>query len=227
MRETDGILLYNNVRFSVITENLIRCEISTKKSFCDFQTAFAVNRKYNGCQYEVKEAEDSITVVTANMSITYKLDDAQTFTAENLYGTLSGRDWKYGDVNKENLGGTLSTLDGVGGYVKVDDGILSKDGWFVYNDSSDLVVENDWIKTNFKRNETDIYIFAYGNDYKKALHTLFYVSGKPALPRKYVLGSWYSRWWPYTDEEIKGIVDEYRRRKLCYEVVKKHFTAED
>lgn len=25
----------------------------------------------------------------------------------------------------------------------------------------------------------------------------------------------------------KGIVDEYRRRKLCYEVVKKHFTAED
>ena len=176
-----GIILYNNVRFTVITENLIRCEISPRKSFCDFNTAFAVNRKYNGCEYKVQEDEDFITVSTANMSITYKLDDATTFTAENLYGTLSGKAWKYGDVNKENLGGTLSTLDGVEGYVKVDDGLLSRDGWFVLDDSTNLVVEDGWIKTNFKRNETDIYIVAYGNDYKKALNTLFYVSGKPAL----------------------------------------------
>lgn len=205
----NGIVLYNNVRLTVITENLIRCEISPRASFCDYQTAFAVNRKYNGCKYEVCETERAITVSTESMSITYKMDDAVTFTADNLFGTLSGKDWKYGDQNEENLGGTLSTLDGVEGYAKVEDGILSKDGWFVLDDSTNLVVENDWIKTNFKRNETDIYIFSYGRDYKKALRTLFYVSGNPALPRKYVFGSWYSRWWPYTDEEILGIVDEY------------------
>ncbi len=208
-----GMILYHKARFTVITENLIRCEISPRRNFCDFQTAFAVNRTYNGCKYEVHQADgvpmSPLTISTACMSITYKPDDSVTFTGENLYGRLSGRSWKYGDSNQENLGGTLSTLDGVEGYVKVEDGILSKDGWFVLDDSTNLVVENGWIKRNDKRNETDIYIFAYGRDYKKALRTLFYVSGKPALPRKYVFGSWYSRWWPYTDEEIIGIVEEY------------------
>lgn len=205
----NGIITLDQVRFQVITENLIRCEYEQNGNFCDLETSFAVNRTYNGCQYEVTQTEDSITVSTASMSITYRADGAGCFTAENLYGTLSGQKWYYGKENEGNLGGTLSTLDGVDKEVPTQQGLLSKDGWFVLDDSNTLVIENDWIKTNHKRNETDLYVFSYGRDYKKALQTLFYVSGKPALPRKYVFGSWYSRWWAYTDEELLGIIEEY------------------
>ena len=59
-------------------------------------------------------------------------------------------------------------------------------------------MKDDWILHGVVCRETDIYLFGYGNDYKKALKTLFYVSGKAAFPRKYVFGSWYSRWWAYT-----------------------------
>jgi len=188
--------VFENVRISVITENLIRCEYSKDGNFWDNNTLFAVNRTHNGCSFDVKEDENSITVSTTEMSVTYKKDVVDGFTSENLYGVLAGIKWHFGDKNKQNLGGTRSTLDGVEGYANVDEGIISKDGWFVYDDSNNGVIENDWLKLNLERKkESDIYIFSYGKDYKKALQTLFYVSGKPALPRKYVFGSWYSRWW--------------------------------
>ena len=175
----NGTVLFENVRFTVITESLIRCEYSKSKSFLDNDTLFAVNRKYNGCEYTACETENTVTVTTSEMSLTYKTGGENKFTAEKLYGTLSGKEWHYGDKNEENLGGTLSTLDGVEGYTKTDDGILSKDGWFVYDDSENLVLENDWIKTNFYRDDTDLYIFSYGKNYKKRLKRCFMFRANP------------------------------------------------
>ncbi len=40
------IIRYGKARFSVITENLIRCEYEPNGSFCDEETLFAVNRAY-------------------------------------------------------------------------------------------------------------------------------------------------------------------------------------
>ena len=204
-----GIVIHGIVRISVITARLVRCEIDPDGIFCDDPTAFAVNRAYDGCRYSVTETEDGVTVSTDYMTVTYQPDGVATFTPHNLYGALSGKPWKYGDANENNLGGTLSTLDGVEGYVDVEKGLLSKDGWFVLDNSEDLVLDGGWIKANYQRKGKDLYLFAYGTDYQEALRTLFYVSGKPALPRKYTFGSWYSRWWPYSDEEILQIVEEY------------------
>lgn len=75
------------------------------------------------------------------------------------------------------------------GYRKTDDGFLARDGWFVIDDSNAAPMKDDWILHGVVCRETDIYLFGYGNDYKKALKTLFYVSGKAAFPRKYVFGS--------------------------------------
>jgi len=43
------------------------------------------------------------------------------------------------------LGGTLTTLDGVEHAVQVNDGLLSKDCWYVIEDSNTQVFINDWI----------------------------------------------------------------------------------
>ena len=202
-------IVFGKARFSVITENLIRCEWMTKGTFCDDETLFAVNRVYNGCKVMVNRTETSLDIQTSAISICYRPNGADGFTSENLFGTVLGEPWYFGKKNEQNLGGTLSTLDGVEGYRKVDEGLLSRDGWFVIDDSENAVIKDGWIQKNIAPRMADFYLFGYGNDYKKALQTLFYVSGKAALPRKYALGSWYSRWWAYTDEEILHIVDEY------------------
>lgn len=213
-----NVIPFGKARFTVITENLIRCEYSENEKYCDDETLFAVNRDHNGCQFDVFENENVLNIKTDAISITYH-NDSKPFSAENLYGTIFNEEWHFGKKNNENLGGTLSTLDGVDGYRDVDDGLLSKDGWFVIDDSNAAPIQNGWLSDNRIRRETDVYIFGYGRDYKKALQTLFYVSGKPALPRKYVFGSWYSRWWAYTDDEIIGIVDEYDKNDFPLDIM--------
>ena len=181
----------------------------TKGAFCDGETLFAVNRTYNGCRAEIKITEGSVEIETDAIHLFYCDDGADGFTSENLRAEIYGEEWHYGKKNERNLGGALATLDGCEGYRKTEDGLLSRDGWFVIDDSKNAVLENGWLKKSIIPRSTDIYLFGYGNEYKKALQTLFYISGKAAMPRKYTFGSWYSRWWAYTDEEILAIADEY------------------
>lgn len=201
-------IVFGKARFSVITENVIRAEYSDILNFKDDYTLFASNRAYNGCNAEICENDNVLTIKTDAIFLTYK-DDGKPFFADNLFCDVFGKVWHYGDKSGGNLGGTLSTLDGVDKWVDVDDGVLSTDGWYVIDDSQNPPLEDGWIKKHQYNLPTDIYIFGYGNDYKKALRALAYVSGKPALPRKYVFGSWYSRWWPYSAKDIIEIVDDY------------------
>ncbi|MBQ8420471.1 MAG: DUF5110 domain-containing protein [Clostridia bacterium] len=214
----ESIILRDKARFTVITENLIRLEYAENRVFCDDETLFAVCRAHNGCAFSIEETENTLHIQTSAISLTYQ-KDGKPFSAENLYGVILGEEWHFGKQNAQNLGGTLSTLDGVDGYRKVDEGLIARDGWFVIDDSDATPIHGGWLARGTARRETDIYLFGYGNDYKKALQTLFYVSGKPALPRKYVFGSWYSRWWAYTDEEILAIVDEYDQNDFPLDIM--------
>lgn len=199
-------ICHGKARFTVITSNLIRCEYQPNGKFCDAETLFAVNRASDGSRFQSEVHGDLLTVETDAIRLTHR-DDGGAFTKENLTAEILGAPWHYGKKNERNLGGTLPTLDGVDGERPVDDGLLSRDGWFVIDDSETPPIVNGTLGR--MRTGQDIYLFGYGTDYKKALRTLFYVSGKPALPRRYTLGSWYSRWWAYTDEELLNIVREY------------------
>jgi len=117
--------------------------------------------------------------------------------------------WRYGDEPKGNLGGTLVTLDGVYGEKPLPDGIISRDGYYVIDDSKKPVLRDGWIENRCEDHLIDLYFFAYGTDYKAAIRDLSAVSGKMELPRKCVMGSWYSRWWKYSADEFLGLVREY------------------
>lgn len=201
-------MIFGNARFTVITKNLIRAEYSENGKFTDEETLFAVNRKENGDGYKAEAEENVLKIKTSDISLTY-IDDKLGFSPENLFADIHGAKWRFGDKNKENLGGTLPTLDDVEKEVETDEGLLSRDGWFVIDDTNASVITDGWIKRNPNGLNTDIYLFGYGKDFISAFKSLTYVSGKAALPRKYVFGSWYSRWWKYTDKELLDIVKEY------------------
>ena len=206
-------------RFTVITENLIRMEWSEKGAFEDGETLFAVNRNHNGCFACVEKTEDAVTVQTDVLTLVYRENGENGFSEKNLRVSFAGGEWRFGMKNEKNLGGALTTLDGIQGFVPTNDGILSRNGWFALDDSRNAVIENGWLKKSLRKRETDLYLFVYGTDYQKALQTLFYVSGKPAMPRRYMLGSWYSRWWAYTDEQILAIAKDYEKNDFPLDVM--------
>lgn len=56
-----------------------------------------------------------------------------------------------------------------------------------------LFTDDGWIAGRGK-GTTDIYLFAYGLDYRQALQTFFTVSGRPPLIPRWALGNWWSRY---------------------------------
>jgi alpha-glucosidase (family GH31 glycosyl hydrolase) len=56
-----------------------------------------------------------------------------------------------------------------------------------------LFTEDGWVAPRDK-SKADVYLFAYGVDYREALKTFFTVSGAPPLIPRWSLGNWWSRY---------------------------------
>lgn len=197
-----------SVRIAVISESAVRIEYSPDGTWNNHQTLFAENRSAGTNRVQYTHQNNRHELTSKYFHLTY-IEDEKPLSKENLYADICGVPWHYGKENDNNLGGTLSTLDYISPDTPVKDGVLSTNGWFVLDDSQKPILKDGWISKNTLSQNIDIYLFAYGHDYKRALRDLCLISGKAALPRKYIFGSWYSRWWPYSDKEIKEIVAEY------------------
>lgn len=115
-----------------------------------------------------------------------------------------------------NLFGTRRTLDNVDGPRPLEPGILSKDGWTLVDDSSRPIFKSgvkSWVLPPSCRpaDSADLYFFGYGRNYKQALKDFTAVSGKIPLPPKFVFGSWWSRYWAYSDHELQELVRQFRQ----------------
>jgi alpha-glucosidase (family GH31 glycosyl hydrolase) len=130
--------------------------------------------------------------------------------------------WAPGAANFMNLGGTLSTLDTLRGPAPLHEGLLSRDGWQLIDDSARPLLIDDWVVSRADsgaKDNIDWYLFAYGTDFHAAFRALAIIAGDVPLPRRYALGSWYSRYWPYASAEFRGIVEEYHAHGFPLDVM--------
>ena len=209
-----------NARFTVLTPQLIRMEWSEDGKFEDRATLTFVNRKLEVPQFKVRQSKSKLTITTSNVTLTY-LKGAK-FSAENLKAEIlvNGEKvvWHYGDVDTQNLMGTTRTLDGAdGAKLRKKDpmelGLLSRSGWSVVDDSKRhlfVPVEShwkQWVECRPEGDRLDLYLFAYGHEYTKALKDYTRVAGNIPLPPKYVFGYWWSRYWQYSDNELRDLVE--------------------
>lgn len=202
-------VIVGDARFTVETPLCIRMEYSGNGKFVDQKSLFAVNRdaRLDGFQLTLKGG--ATVIDTGAIRLTYT-PDGKPFSAANLQADITnGSQWTPGAPNPGNLGGTIRTLDGARGPENLGQGLISRDGWFLLDDSRTPVLTRDWVESRPKDAETDWYLFGYGSDYKAALKSLTTISGPVPLPRKYALGSWYSRYWPYSSADYRQIVAEY------------------
>ena len=200
--------VYDNARFTVLRDGVVRMEYAGEGAFVDEETFFARRTVREDAAFRLEDG--ILTAETPKLTLTYRGGEfsAKTLSAKIHTGGVEA-EWRYGDEPKGNLGGTLKTLDGVSCRVAVPDGVLSRDGFYVVDDSGKTLISGGAATSRDPRHMVDIYLFAYGLDYRAALSDLAAVSGKAALPRKYFFGSWYSRWHAFTAGEYLEIVDEY------------------
>jgi alpha-glucosidase (family GH31 glycosyl hydrolase) len=216
------IVVGRTARFTIITPGCIRMEFSESGTFIDERSLFAVNRDARTNEFTLTTTDTSTTIETPKMTLRYR-SDGKKFSAENLEIRVTAVKGEYRwtpDIpNTRNLGGTNRTLDGVAGEVPLEDGLLSRNGWYLHDDSRRPLMTQDWEKQRSLSAGTDWYFFAYGTDYRAALKDLAVIGGKIPLPRKYLLGSWYSRYWPYSSAEYREIVDQYEKNDFPLDVM--------
>ena len=177
MRES-AILQGDHWRIGILTESLVRLEWSDSGEFEDNLTQMVVNRDLGvEPRFTVTHRNGLLIVDTPALYLTY---DGKPFSKEGLSIVVKGvsdsqfNTWHYGDAPRRNLKGTARTLDEADGEIPLDDGILSRDGWAVIDDSrSNIIVEADevdgkpnplgaWV-TPRNHEETDCYFFGYGH----------------------------------------------------------------
>jgi len=238
--QTEDNVAYQDdqVRFTVVTDGVIRLEWHPEGKFTDLASFVASERDYPQVGFEVRKRGKDVEVTTSRMTLTYRMDSGR-LTADNL--TIKAADgfftWKPGMEQKENLKGTFRTLDGLEGDLQTqtwvqdmkkgerrrfEDGVLAKDGWTLIDESENLLFDDSewaWVKERPEGECQDWYFMAYGHDYKAALKDFTVFAGRMPLPPRFTFGYWWSRYWAYTDRELRNLVDKFHAYDIPLDVL--------
>ena len=202
-------------RITMLTQRLIRLEYQEDGIFCDEKTACIQNRDFGNVEYDCYEKDGFIFYETPYLLLKY---NKKELTASGLNITLKTKasDWRsvwyYGD-KLNTLGGTARTLDFTDGDVDVGDGIISRFGFSLLDDSDSSIIKNDHIYPR-EHKGIDLYFFGYAREYNQALKDYYHLTGNvPMLPR-YALGNWWSRYYEYTQEEYLRLMDKFENKNV-------------
>ncbi|MCA9252080.1 MAG: DUF5110 domain-containing protein [Phycisphaerales bacterium] len=221
----DATIKSGHARFTILTPEMIRMEWSPSNSFEDRASFTFINRNLKVPKYNTSRDGEWLVITTDALTLRYQ-DDGQPFRDGNLSITfkLNGQsvEWKPGMDESGNLRGTTRTLDGVSGACPLEKGILSRDGWSVVDDSTRLLFANDpphWVEQRKDANALDWYFFGYGHNYKQALKDYTKVAGSIPVPPRYAFGTWWSRYWAYSDAELRTLIKEFNEHDVPLDVL--------
>ena len=223
-------IVSGNVRFTILTDRMIRLEWSSSGRFDDRETQVVCHRALPAVPFSAETKGSSLVLSTGRLIMTCS-DTKQRFSPKslNVAFVIDGRrtTWRFGDKDTGNLLGTMHSLDGMRGNRKGDargverewlphKGLLSRDGWVYVDDTNGCAIEElpsgqARIVPRDTKNYQDGYFMAYGREYTEALHDASLVFGRQPLPPASALGYWYCKYWAFTHGDYRVIIDKHER----------------
>ena len=217
LADPQAMVIGPKVRFTVLTSRLLRLEYGPTGEFEDRPSQAFWYRKQPVPEFSVEEKNDRYTLTTSHLQLNYMASEAG-FTPETLSITLKESDaiWHFGDEDSLNLLGTARTLDNIDGALRLEDGLLSRSGYAVYDDTPRLVFNTDgWLEPRkASAGALDLYFFGFGQDAAACLGDFARVAGPAPMVPRWSLGNWWSRYWAYSAEDLLGLMDEFQARNV-------------
>jgi alpha-glucosidase (family GH31 glycosyl hydrolase) len=235
-----AIVTSGHARFTILTPQLIRMEWAADGKFEDRASLVFLNRRLPVPQFTHETAPDGgrTVIKTGVLTLVYTPESSGgKFSADNLSITfrLNRKEvvWKPGMEDNGNLLGTTRTLDRVqGSDVKLEPGLISRDGWTLVDDSARQLFDSadfsftqgerspwPWVVVRPEGDRQDWYFFGYGHEYKRALYDFTRVAGKIPLPPRFAFGAWWSRYWSYTDQEFNELIRGFHQHDTPLDVL--------
>jgi hypothetical protein len=213
-----AVVIEGHARFTVLTPRLVRLEWAADGRFEDRASLAIVHRALPVPEFTATRSKGGLVIDTGALRLRYRPGPGP-FTAENLEVTFERAGdrvtWRPGLTDSLNLKGTTRTLDSTNGAkdVTLESGILSRAGWALVDESRRPLLDAGdppWVLPRPAGARQDWYLFAHGLDYRAALADFIQVAGRIPMPPRHALGYWWSRYWAYSDDELRDLVAEIR-----------------
>ncbi len=207
-----AVVVAGPARFTVLTSRLIRMEYAPDGRFEDRPSQAFWFRRQPVPDYHVERVDGKLVLTTGHLRLDYRV--GEPFDPNSLSVALlpDGPTWHYGDAGDDNLKGTARTLDEADGRIVLEPGLLSRDGLTVVDDGRSLVFdETGWlIGRDAAEGAQDLYCFGYGSAFQEALRDYARLAGDTPLLPRWVLGNWWSRYWDYSDADLRALMTDFR-----------------
>ena len=194
----------NDLRISLLTSRLLRIE---KGAVTDLPTQTVMHRDFPPVKHTLIEQGKSLFVQTEENGFHINLASGKVVKVSFAEGYYTK------NIGHGQLPGTARTLDQANGAVRLNPGIIARDGVAVMDDSKSLLLNPDG--TIAPRPKcTDRYYFAYGNDYLRQMQDFYRLTGPVPLIPKFALGNWWSRYRAYTQEEYRSLMQAFIDKRI-------------
>lgn len=233
-----AVVIAGHARFTVLTPELIRMEWAADEKFEDHASLIFLNRRMPVPAFHTEQKDGTLTIDTGKLKLLYRMNEGN-FTAKNLSVSLEvggeAVTWHPGMPATGNLLGTTRTLDGARGEKDLREpmglGLVSRDGWAVVDDHGPLFdatnfnaehaspMTQPWVIERPAGERSDLYFFGYGHKYRQAMGDYVRVAGKIPLPPRFAFGTWWSRYWAYSDQELKDLVTGFHQNNVPLDVL--------
>ena len=201
------VKVFGDVRFSVLTPCLLRVEMG---NFCDEPTQRVWGRAFDTPAFRCENKGSIVHIITDKAHFMFNM------RSKRMKRIILSDGRNVINFKRGNLKGTRRTLDGCNGAARLDDGLMSRGGVSVMDDSNGLILRNDKIAS--RPACSDKYYFAYGSEYRDCIVDFYKLCGQvPLLPR-FALGNWWSRYKAYTQEEYLTLMRRFKSEGLPFTV---------
>ncbi len=211
LAKKENLVFFKNYRITLLFDRLFRIEKNENQKFCDDATQSIWYRNMPAVSHTVSYADEYVEIKTDSVLLHVEAELERSFV-------LIGGE-RVSISNEGNLLGTTRTLDQYSGDINIKNnnrlnlgtGVCSRSGVAVVDDTQSLRLFDNGALAEAWDNELDLYVFAYGIEYRDAVKALYAITGKtPMLPR-YAFGNWWSRYHVYTDEEYISLMDSFEK----------------
>ena len=211
-----------NYRISVLSDCLIRLEYNEKGVFNDYPTIFAINRLFSKApSFTVKQDENFLNITNDYFILEYAkekpFEASKLVPDSNLRITLKDTDkiWYFNNPEVKNYKGAAESFD-MSNKLTLDRGLYNIDGFASFDDTSRPVFVSDGTIRKNPSDGTDIYVFLYKKDFKKALESYYELTVYHSLLPRYALGLWWNKDENYNIQTLKEVVNNFDKNEIPF-----------
>ncbi|MBE6140536.1 MAG: DUF5110 domain-containing protein [Firmicutes bacterium] len=211
----------NSYRISVLSDRLVRLEYSKDGKFLDAPTIQVKNRLFSVPIFKVEQDEKFLVITTKYFMLQYAKEkpfEGPKFAPDTYLKVRllnSDKTWYYNHPEARNFKADAISLDDYKGFVKLNNGLYSTDGFATLDDSKSLIINDQGIIVKQENKEKiDLYLFMYKRDFGLCLRDYYTLTTYPELIPRYALGIWWNRDKIYSFDDTVDLVKTFNRYQI-------------